>query len=92
MYTMTSPMAAVFKRVSSFFTPPVSYTEPFTPPIPVQYMSFDSILKEYLDAELDAYMSCTHKCTSCKQCWPSHKKTAIRLLKLHPLTYKALEE
>ena len=88
---MPSPIASVFQRVSSFFAPPPSYTEPFVPPVISQTVSFDLVLKGHLDSELDAYMSGRHMCNICDNCWKTHKKTAGKLLKLHPLTYTGFE-
>lgn len=91
---MNTPILSAFKRVSSFFAPPPpsgeTYVEPFVPPVPVEPLSFDTELVNHLNAELDAYMSSKHICNLCQDCWPFHKKTAVKLMKLHPMTYKEL--
>ena len=83
----------VFNRISSFWTAQIAQTPQTSrvktdivhnTPTPVKQVSFDQAFQAYLDKELDKYMSNVHSCTSCKNCWPSHKKTAARLLKLHP--------
>jgi hypothetical protein len=87
---MNTPILSAFKRVSSFFAPPPSTFEPFVPPVPVVPLSFDTELGNHLNAELDRYMSSKHICNLCEDCWPFHKKTAVKLMKLHPMTYKEL--
>jgi hypothetical protein len=77
-------MNSVLNRLSSFFAPP--HVEPFIPPPPpLANTTFDAELKKYLDYELDTYMSGRH------MCWRDHKKFAVRLLKLHPATYKSFD-
>jgi len=83
----------VFNRISSFWTAHTAQTAQTSrvktdivhnTPTPVKQVTFDQAFQAYLDKELDKYMSNVHSCTSCKNCWPSHKKTAASLLKLHP--------
>jgi hypothetical protein len=83
-------MNSVFNRVSAFFAPP--HVEPFVPPSPpLANTTFDAELKKYLDYELNTYMSGRHMCNTCDACWRNHKKIAVRLLKLHPATYKSFD-
>jgi hypothetical protein len=77
----------LFNRVSSFLTMHSSRVNPHafhTPRPAIKQPTFDETNQAYLDAELDKYMKDIHSCTSCKKCWPSHKKIACKLLKLHP--------
>ena len=95
-----SPFAFIknaFQKVSSALNPPSpGYIEPFRPPIPETFTinpeSRDSILTNHLDLQLYNYMHYIHQCNTCESCWPIHKKTAIKLLKLHPDLYKNLNE
>jgi hypothetical protein len=86
VYKRSIEMQSVLNRVASLFTPPPTHVEPFRPPVsPIENTTFDIELKKYLDYELDTYMA------GRDMYWRDHKKFAVRLLKLHPATYKLLD-
>jgi len=92
VYKGSIEMQSVMNRVASLFTPPPTHVEPFRPPVsPIANTTFDIELKKYLEYELDTYMAGRHTCNLCNSCWNNHKKVAVRLLKLHPATYKLLD-
>jgi hypothetical protein len=99
---MTTPNPIMFLRnafqkvTSVFIQPTPEFIDPCRPPIPaihtVNPESFDSIMTRYLDKQLSNYMNNVHQCDTCSVCWPSHKKTALKLFKLHPNVYKDLND